>query len=449
MSSPPAPPGWEYFLCFEDNRDIGYPLFTGAGYADSAGMTVEHCAAFCDSQSVSYRFMGITDGFQCSCDNYFEYIFESEPDDVCETPCPGNPSEAGFCGGMDGYTPTASTYQKINSTFVTPALVSSVGSWNGLGCYNDSISARALQVTVNAGSTTVESCVAACQAQEFTLAGVEYGRECWCGSQLQHGSTFYGNANGIDTTAPFHRYDPNGVYCDMGCEGNPAETCGGPALLDLYKFTGTYPIGASVVPASGEWSSIGCYSDTVSSRTLERSVNAGSVTVESCVSACQSQMFTIAGLEYAQECWCGNEINSPGAPISQSSCNQACTGNSTEVCGGPDALQLYKFTATYPLGASVVPAAGGWTSRGCYSDSVSSRTLERSVNAGNVTVESCVSACQSQSFTMAGLEYAHECWCGNAINSPGAPIAQSACDQTCVGNDMEVCGGPDALQMYY
>jgi hypothetical protein len=43
------------------------------------------------------------------------------------------------------------------------------------------------------------------------------------------------------------------------------------------------------------------------------------------------------------------------------------------------------------------------------SDSVSSRTLERSVNAGNVTVESCVSACQSQSFTMAGLEYAHEC----------------------------------------
>ena len=43
-------------------------------------------------------------------------------------------------------------------------------------------------------------------------------------------------------------------------------------------------------------------SDSVSSRTLERSVDAGSITVESCVSACQSQMFTIAGLEYAQEC---------------------------------------------------------------------------------------------------------------------------------------------------
>ena len=43
-------------------------------------------------------------------------------------------------------------------------------------------------------------------------------------------------------------------------------------------------------------------SDTVSSRTLERSVDAGSTTVESCVGACQSQSFTIAGLEYASEC---------------------------------------------------------------------------------------------------------------------------------------------------
>ena len=86
--------------------------------------------------------------------------------------------------------------------------------------------------------------------------------------------------------------------------------------------------------------------------------------MESCVSACQSQSFTIAGLEYAQECcesihlpsfvkeypalsddWlllgCGNEINSPGAPISQSSCNQACIGDNMEICGGPNALQVY------------------------------------------------------------------------------------------------------------
>ena len=50
-----------------DNRDyFGVPLLIAAGYADPAGMTIEACGLFCDSQSVPYRFMGLTDGFQCS-----------------------------------------------------------------------------------------------------------------------------------------------------------------------------------------------------------------------------------------------------------------------------------------------------------------------------------------------------------------------------------------------
>ena len=113
-------------------------------------MTIENCANFCDSQPVAYRFMGITEGYICSmstaneialtlltylaCDNYFEGVYQSDPDS-CATPCPGDPSEVGGCGGNDLWIPTASTYQKINSTFVTPTLVPSVGLWNGLGCY--------------------------------------------------------------------------------------------------------------------------------------------------------------------------------------------------------------------------------------------------------------------------------------------------------------------------
>ena len=63
---------------------------------------------------------------------------------------------------------------------------------------------------------------------------------------------------GIDSTAPFHRISP-GPFCNMNCQGAPAELCGGPALLDLYNFTGTYPIGASVVPAAGGLTSRGCF----------------------------------------------------------------------------------------------------------------------------------------------------------------------------------------------
>ncbi|KAH9023807.1 WSC domain-containing protein [Lactarius hengduanensis] len=308
-----APPGWESFICLIDCRTtFGLPLLTGPVFADTTGMTIEKCAAFCDSQAVPYRFMGITDGSVCSCDNYFESIFESVSDSSCNTPCPGNPLEVGGCGGKELNNPVASTYRKINATI--PALVPSVGLWNGLGCYNDSVSARALQERVEAGNTTVESCVAACQAQGFTLAGLEFGRECWCGPELQHGSRNSGNDNGLDGSNSNHRIDPNALNCDMGCQGAPTESCGGPDRLSL---------------------------DSPSMRALERRVDAGNVTVESCVSACQSQSFTIAGLEYAQECWCGNEIMPPRGPTSQRACSQACVGDNTEVCGGPDALQVY------------------------------------------------------------------------------------------------------------
>ena len=54
-----------FFLHRDNTYSIGVPLFIGPGYADPAGMTIASCAAFCDSQLVPYRFMGITDGFLC------------------------------------------------------------------------------------------------------------------------------------------------------------------------------------------------------------------------------------------------------------------------------------------------------------------------------------------------------------------------------------------------
>ncbi|KAI0263607.1 WSC domain-containing protein [Gloeopeniophorella convolvens] len=229
----------------------------------------------------------------------------------------------------------------LSARQAVPVLVPSVGPWQALGCFNDSTDARALHERVDAGNTTVESCVAACQAQGFSLAGLEFGDECWCGSELDNGSVFVGDDDGAQD-GNFHQFldDPT---CNMACGGNVTELCGGSDFLDLYNFTGTFPIGASVVPFSVAWISQGCFSDSTSSRTLDRRVDAGNVTVESCVNACQTQSFTLAGLEFGQECWCGNQVNAPGALTSQGACSQACVGNETEVCGGPDALELYLF----------------------------------------------------------------------------------------------------------
>ncbi|KAI0065291.1 WSC-domain-containing protein [Artomyces pyxidatus] len=320
-----------------ENRSIGFPTFIGASFTNTTGMTIELCVNFCSSQS--YILAGLESGCTCYCDNFYENILESVGNNECDVPCAGNYTES--CGASD----RVSVYHAPGGNLAVPTFVPSVGLWKGLGCYNDSTSARALERRIDAGNVTVESCTAACLAETFPFAGLEFGQECWCGLQLDNNAVFYGtDYNGIEYGE--FREDPNGDYCNMGCEGNSSELCGGSSMLDVYQYTGTFPAGASVVPFSGAWISQGCFSDSTSQRTLERRVDAGNVTVESCTAECQSESFdtgfTVAGLEFGQECWCGTQI-APGLSLPQSACDQACVGNSSEVCGGPNALEVYVF----------------------------------------------------------------------------------------------------------
>ncbi|KAI0263600.1 hypothetical protein BC834DRAFT_303942 [Gloeopeniophorella convolvens] len=122
----PTFPGWTGPNCYEDNRNFPnfhFPLLTGAYFVDTTGMTIEECFAFCENQTQPFRFAGLTDGFQCSCDNFYEFILENVGNSACDTPCRGNSSELGGCGGPF----IASVYQNMNVNVVIPSLVQSVG----------------------------------------------------------------------------------------------------------------------------------------------------------------------------------------------------------------------------------------------------------------------------------------------------------------------------------
>jgi len=78
----------------------------------------------------------------------------------------------------------------------------------------------------------------------------------------------------------------------MACAGNSAETCGGNLRLDLYEYTG--------------WIPLGCYTDNVNARTLSDYVivsgGQSATTIESCQAACKAAGYSLAGVEYANEC---------------------------------------------------------------------------------------------------------------------------------------------------
>ncbi|KAK4555212.1 hypothetical protein LTR86_007508 [Recurvomyces mirabilis] len=109
------------------------------------------------------------------------------------------------------------------------------------------------------------------------------------------------------------------------------------------------PATASPVAAAaavvGTFDYFACFTDSVANRTLQGAFLYGSsssrhMTLEICASFCSK--YAYFGVEYAEECYCGNAILPPGTERDPTACSMACAGNSTENCGGPSALSLYE-----------------------------------------------------------------------------------------------------------
>ena len=98
----------------------------------------------------------------------------------------------------------------------------------------------------------------------------------------------------------------------MACSGNASEYCGGPGALNLYSYQGATPVSSVIVtatptpvtsiPLPSAWATLGCYTDNDGARGLSNELNIPSLTVEKCISGCANAGFTIAGVEYGDEC---------------------------------------------------------------------------------------------------------------------------------------------------
>jgi hypothetical protein len=315
--------------------------------------------------------------------------------------------------------------------------------------------------------------VAACAAQGFALAGVEYTNECFCGNAI---------------TAPQKALTSCQQYT---CNAAPSQYCGGDNSLQVYRLSGSAP--SAGVPASGAGpaataspivkaipllvsnggataaSFAGCFQDSTSSRSLTtRVANVGSV--EQCVAACSAQGFVFAGVEYTNECYCGNGITAP--QIATTRCQQyTCNAAPSEYCGGDNALQVYRLSVSAPTaapsgasqaapaatGAAPVSAAtiplltpSGATFRACYLDNIGARALRNRLAdvTDSMPANTCATACRSAGYSLSGLEYGHECWCDNSINNGQTQTAASDCSQICDGNSSQYCGNADRVQVY-
>ncbi|KAI5812158.1 hypothetical protein BZA77DRAFT_359753 [Pyronema omphalodes] len=116
------------------------------------------------------------------------------------------------------------------------------------------------------------------------------------------------------------------------------------------------------VSAKG-WKYIGCANDDLGDRTLPVRYAKNDMTVEKCIDYCVSKGYTYAGLEYTEECFCGNSVAQ--SRLGAQKCTMPCGGDSSQYCGGPLKLSLYQKNKPVkrPRAAAAAPASGRLNSR--------------------------------------------------------------------------------------
>ncbi|PNS14683.1 hypothetical protein CAC42_1705 [Sphaceloma murrayae] len=362
----------------------------------------------------------------------------------------------------------------VHTQQIGPLYPNGTAQFQYLGCYKDNTVGRILpnQLYADTATNTNQKCQTAGQAANWVFVGTEYQQECWAGNRLPSGSYYTIESD---------------KKCTFACTGDASQSCGGGAdtgYISIYYDTTKYTItdqtynatapggptgGPVTAPSSGPYLYEGCYSEGTNGRALA-GANIAPPADGSSVEYCQSQCsgYQYFGVEYSNECYCGNTLQTgsvlvAGTDVATTGCNMVCGGNSSEYCGGPNRLNLYKLNGTVTTtpsaptgGPTAVSAIGNYTYAGCYSEGTNARALSGSVPpvpAGKGSVDFCYDQVVKGGWTYFGVEYGGECYAGNvlAVGSKlveGMDPTTTGCNMLCAGNGTQYCGGPNRLSMY-
>lgn len=294
-------------------------------------MTNEDCSALCGGS----EYIGTQWAIECFCGDILaggNLVGASE----CDYTCGGDAGQT--CGGArrlslyrlkeaGGTSTTFSTRTRTTTTpppgpTVTPSNPPTLGDFDYVSCWAEPPAGRALSaIDTASGTMTNEICAAFCA--DYAYFGTQWGQECFCGNEPATGSA----------AAP-----PGD--CNFACAGDATQTCGGSRRLSLYHNEDW--TGPPTPPPFGDWEWYGCVTDTVAIRTLNDSPRwKGPVMdLEFCANHCAN--FEFFGVEYGDECYCGNSL-APGASIVEvTECSMPCPGDASQKCGNGDRLSVYR-----------------------------------------------------------------------------------------------------------
>ncbi|RXK34910.1 hypothetical protein M231_07844 [Tremella mesenterica] len=395
-STRPLPTGWKRAStpCISEGL-IGRAL-TSYSY-DFTNTTIESCLALCDS--VNMPLAGIEYRSQCFCGSYLSNGASLLRSSTCLLTCVGDSSE--ICGGSSALSLFVST--KPNANNLSPDLTQLTLSpvlpegWSiadpSIPCIKEPVGRALTEASLASDNMTVPLCLNYCASKGSQYAGLEYSRECYCGSSL---------SNGVSITL-----SSLSTGCTSRCSGNSSTYCGGSNSLQIYSNP-NYAFSKSIIYS---YVKTGCIQEVTGRALRGASLQNDTMSIEMCIAYCIDRGMGIAGLEYGTECYCGTQLlGGSSLSLSSGQCNMPCGGNKKENCGGPNALFLY-ITPSPPIAGISLPT--GWTRKGCFAEPKSGRALTFEatslIQKGTMSGALCAQKCAEQGYTMAGTEYSVQC----------------------------------------
>lgn len=222
------------------------------------------------------------------------------------------------------------TTTTLNGGHVIPTHIADMPVGYPLGCWlQGSTPGRALtDAFFEDDHMTPHACSQLCS--NYTLFGLEYGSQCECGNYIIPGRAF-----------PVDK-----ERCQIPCSGNSSISCGGSGTLYIYQQLPPPPPLPYGLFSNISYTSDGCLAEpTEGSRALNAFVLADpGMTPAFCAEVCGLSNYLYFGVEYGNECWCDNLIPPTAVFTDPSECNFPCAGDSSQMCGGTLALNLWKGT---------------------------------------------------------------------------------------------------------
>ncbi|KAM3508392.1 hypothetical protein MY10362_001195 [Beauveria mimosiformis] len=220
--------------------------------------------------------------------------------------------------------------------------------WGLYGCWIDGAQGRILDKQLpDSDELTLQSCAASCAKAGYSIAGAEFHSQCFCDNHIINGGS---KANSTDE-------------CDTPCSGNSTQNCGGSDRMTIMSVgQPKIQLAPVTLQAVGNWKYHGCYEDNVNQSKVFfwQNLFPDVMTPEMCLNRCADFGYMAAGLEYGQECYCGdpeNIIVKKSTKKAEKECDVPCVGNSSAFCGGGSRLSTY-FWGGKPFYSWDFPEAG-------------------------------------------------------------------------------------------